>query len=91
MPHDMLTVKSIPIRCLIEVRSEEKACSFSTGSVPPETESFAIVPSNSLFRDVVKTVLTKLGYSAQDSANAKGKMIRFRVNMHLSSRATTVW
>ena len=38
MSHDMLTVKSIPIRCLIEVRSEEKACSLSTGSVPPETE-----------------------------------------------------
>lgn len=68
-------VKSIPIRCLIEVKSSEKSCSSSTGSsVQPETESFAIVPSNSLFRDVVKTVLGKLGYSPQDAANAKGKL-----------------
>lgn len=63
--------KSIPIRCLIEtVGVEQVACG---GSKEIEKESFAIVPSSSLFKDVVKTVLLKLGYSSQDVANAKGQ------------------
>lgn len=63
--------KSIPIRCLIETVGAEQ--SFCGGSKETEKESFAIVPSSSLFKDVVKTVLLKLGYSSQDVANAKGQ------------------
>lgn len=70
-----LPVKSIPIRCLIEVKSEDRSCATSAGPVQPETESFAIVPSNSLFKDVVTTVLMKLGYSSQDASNAKGRKL----------------
>ncbi|XP_067939002.1 homeobox protein dve-1-like [Watersipora subatra] len=64
-------VKSIPIRCMIEVRSGGTSCA-DGGLDQPDTETFAIVPTNSLFKDVVKTVLQKLGYSPHEAAAAKG-------------------
>jgi len=44
-----------------------------SSGVPVKPESFAIVPSNTLFKDVVKTVLLKLGYSTNEALSAKGK------------------
>lgn len=68
----MSTGKSIPIRCMIEVLvKDDQGCNGEA----VEKESFAIVPSTTLFKDVVKTVLLKLGYSSQDISNAKGKYL----------------
>lgn len=40
-------------------------------------ETYAIVTSNVLYIDLVRTVLLQLGYSAMDLINAKGKSISF--------------
>ena len=68
-----IVVKSIPVRCVIEIRSGDTCA--DGGVCQPETETFAIVPSNSLFRDVVKTVLLKLGYSIHEAITAKGRLV----------------
>lgn len=67
-------VKSIPVRCVIEVKSEESTCKNDTiTGGHTETSTFAIIPSKSLFKDVVKTALIKLGYSKREASAAKGK------------------
>lgn len=47
-----------------------------------EKEFYAIIPSSSLFRDVLQTVLLRLGFTAEDVSNAKGKSITTG-NLHL--------
>ena len=69
----IFVVKSIPVRCVIEVKNADKSCSERGEINQPVTETFAIVPTNSLFKDVVRTVLLKLGYSIHEASTAKGK------------------
>lgn len=38
-----------------------------------EQNAFAIIPSGALFADMVRTALTRLGYSATEAVGAKGK------------------
>ncbi|XP_042142424.1 homeobox protein dve-1 [Ixodes scapularis] len=63
--------KSLPVHCVVE-----RVPSPQTENQQPsvEVDSYAIVPSAALFADLVRTALTKLGYSPSEAICAKGVM-----------------
>lgn len=64
-----LAGKTLPVHCVVE-----RVPSPQTESQQPsvEVDSYAIVPSAALFADLVRTALTKLGYSPSEAICAKG-------------------
>ncbi|KAL3210161.1 hypothetical protein MRX96_052249, partial [Rhipicephalus microplus] len=60
--------KTLPVHCVVE-----RVPSPQTDSQQPsvEVDSYAIVPSAALFVDLVRTALTKLGYSPSEAICAK--------------------
>ncbi|KAK3088085.1 hypothetical protein FSP39_014495 [Pinctada imbricata] len=66
-------VKSLPIHCVIEQTTGPLTFEAdSSGSSNIELDSYAILPSSTLFSELVRTSLVKLGYSATETINAKG-------------------
>ncbi|XP_069106867.1 homeobox protein dve-1-like [Argopecten irradians] len=66
--------KSLPVHCIIEqttgaVNFDSPECG-ANSSV--ELDSYAILPSTTLFGEVVRTALIKLGYNAAEAITAKG-------------------
>ncbi|EEC00262.1 conserved hypothetical protein, partial [Ixodes scapularis] len=61
----------LPVHCVVE-----RVPSPQTENQQPsvEVDSYAIVPSAALFADLVRTALTKLGYSPSEAICAKGVM-----------------
>lgn len=53
--------------------SSSAAAAGSSSSNMVEQNAFAIIPSGALFVDMVRTALTRLGYSATEAVGAKGK------------------
>ncbi|XP_065306363.1 homeobox protein dve-1 isoform X2 [Dermacentor albipictus] len=68
-PPPSLAGKTLPVHCVVE-----RVPSPQTDSQQPsvEVDSYAIVPSAALFADLVRTALTKLGYSPSEAICAKG-------------------
>lgn len=68
-PPNVLAGKTLPVHCVVE-----RVPSPQTDSQQPsvEVDSYAIVPSAALFADLVRTALTKLGYSPSEAICAKG-------------------
>lgn len=71
--------RSLPIHCIIEQMNG--AVNFENASSSPcdvcavELDSYAILPATTPLRDLVRTALVKLGYTAVDAMNAKGAML----------------
>lgn len=68
-PPPTMAGKTLPVHCVVE-----RVPSPQTDSQQPsvEVDSYAIVPSAALFADLVRTALTKLGYSPSEAICAKG-------------------
>ena len=65
--------KSLPIHCVVEqtngpVTFEDDGSSHYT----VELDSYAILPCTTLFSELVRAALVKLGYNSTESMNAKG-------------------
>ncbi|XP_060068151.1 uncharacterized protein LOC132548313 [Ylistrum balloti] len=66
--------KSLPVHCIIEqttgmVNFDTPECG---SNISVELDSYAILPSTTLFGEVVRTALIKLGYNATEAISAKG-------------------
>ncbi|XP_015910068.1 uncharacterized protein [Parasteatoda tepidariorum] len=61
--------KSLPVHCIIEQNPGPQACGQYV-----ELDSYAIVPCETLFSDLVRTALGKLGYSGSQIVGAKGSI-----------------
>ncbi|XP_035221528.1 uncharacterized protein LOC118194489 isoform X2 [Stegodyphus dumicola] len=61
--------KSLPVHCIIEQIPGPQACGQYV-----ELDSYAIVPNDTLFSDLVRTALGKLGYSGAQIVGAKGSI-----------------
>lgn len=61
--------KSLPVHCIVEQIPGPQACGQHV-----ELDSYAIVPCDTLFNDLVRTALGKLGYSTAQILGAKGKV-----------------
>lgn len=61
--------KSLPVHCIVEQIPGPQACGQHV-----ELDSYAIVPCDTLFNDLVRTALGKLGYSTSQILGAKGKI-----------------
>ncbi|GAB6028437.1 hypothetical protein CHUAL_002598 [Chamberlinius hualienensis] len=73
------TAKSIPVHCVVEQMkiSRTNDCDGSVEDVSQssvEMDSYAIVPSQTLFVELVRTALFKLGYASSDVFGAKGAL-----------------
>uniref|UniRef100_A0A2R5LCP9 Putative satb1 matrix attachment region binding protein n=1 Tax=Ornithodoros turicata TaxID=34597 RepID=A0A2R5LCP9_9ACAR len=68
-PSSSLAGKSLPVHCVLE-----RVPSPQTENQQPcvEVDSYAIVPCAALFSDLVRTALSKLGYSPCEATCAKG-------------------
>ncbi|CAL1267863.1 unnamed protein product [Larinioides sclopetarius] len=65
------TGRSIPVHCIVEqVTPQGQSVNLSQAAV--DQDSFAIIPSNALFSEIVHTALSKLGYSSSAALTAKG-------------------
>lgn len=62
-----LSGKCLPVHCIIEQIPGPQACGQYV-----ELDSYAIVPNDTLFSDLVRTALGKLGYSGSQILGAKG-------------------
>ena len=81
--------KSIPIHCVVEqvggsggsngdvlpklAHSGPTPSLTRTNGSSTELDTFAIVPGSTLFSDLVRAALVKIGYSATEALGAKGK------------------
>ncbi|GIY30473.1 DNA-binding protein SATB1, partial [Caerostris extrusa] len=61
--------RCLPVHCIIEQIPGPQACGQYV-----ELDSYAIVPSDTLFSDLVRTALAKLGYSGAQILGAKGSI-----------------
>ena len=59
--------KSLPVHCIVEQIPGPQACGQHV-----ELDSYAIVPCETPFNDLVRTALGKLGYSTSQILGAKG-------------------
>lgn len=61
--------KSMPIHCIVEqaagCNGEKKA--------EVDMDTYAILPSTTLFNEIIRVALIKLGYSVVEAMGAKGK------------------
>lgn len=66
--------KSIPIHCVIEQTSGPVTFESNEGAshTTVELDSYAILPSTTLFSELVRASLVKLGYNSTEAMNAKG-------------------
>ena len=64
--------KSLPIHCIVEQSTCDDR---GTSQHNIEVDSYAIIPGNTLFCEILRTALLKLGYTATDCIGAKGKLI----------------
>ncbi|XP_021000719.1 homeobox protein dve-1 isoform X2 [Parasteatoda tepidariorum] len=63
--------RSIPVHCIVEqVSPQGQSVDLSQSSV--DLDNYAIIPSNALFSELVRTALNKLGYSSSEALAAKG-------------------
>lgn len=70
--------KSIPVHCIVEqVPSPQNCDHASEMQSSVELDSYAIVPSHTLFSELVRTALFKLGYATSDVLGAKGESISY--------------
>ena len=83
--------KSKPIHCVIEHASppSRPVTPPSAKSNAPcesnvELDTYAILPSNTLFSEIVRVALVKLGYTAAEAIGAKG---RFTLIMKLYNQS----
>ncbi|KAG1714195.1 DNA-binding protein SATB2 [Nymphon striatum] len=71
-------VRSVPVHCLIEQFQQSVGEAHNTASsghlAPVENDTYAIISSTTLFSEIVKTVLLKLGYSLSEATGAKGSI-----------------
>ncbi|GBM46410.1 hypothetical protein AVEN_160999-1 [Araneus ventricosus] len=68
-----LVRRSIPVHCIVEqVTPQGQSVNLSQAAV--DQDSFAIIPSNALFSEIVHTALSKLGYSSSAALTAKGEL-----------------
>lgn len=68
--------KSLPIHCVVEQTSG--AVSFDddgSSHYTVELDSYAILPCTTLFSELVRAALVKLGYNSTESMNAKGNWL----------------
>ncbi|XP_062617371.1 uncharacterized protein LOC134279048 [Saccostrea cucullata] len=66
-------VKSLPIHCVIEQTSGPLTFEpENTATYSVELDTYAILPCTTLFSELVRTALIKLGYNANEAMNAKG-------------------
>ncbi|GIY53914.1 uncharacterized protein CDAR_87221 [Caerostris darwini] len=67
----MSLCRSIPVHCIVEqVTPQGQSVNISQAAV--DLDSFAIIPSTTLFSEIVHTALNKLGYSSSAALTAKG-------------------
>ena len=68
--------KSIPIHCVVE---QTPPCSDSNAEPQVELDTYAILPGSTLFSEIVRTALIKIGYTAAEATAAKGtrKLIKW--------------
>ncbi|GIY56242.1 ULD domain-containing protein [Caerostris extrusa] len=65
--------RSIPVHCIVEqVTPQGQSVNISQAAV--DLDSFAIIPSTTLFSEIVHTALNKLGYSSSAALTAKGRL-----------------
>ena len=57
----------MPIHCVVE-RVSAPGKEFTV-----DTDTYAILPGSTLFCEVIRSTLVKIGYPAADAVNAKGK------------------
>ena len=76
-----ITGKSKPIHCVIEHASPPSkpvtppsAKSNAPCEINVELDTYAILPSNTLFSEIVRVALVKLGYTSAEAIGAKGKL-----------------
>ncbi|XP_035205075.1 uncharacterized protein LOC118180028 isoform X2 [Stegodyphus dumicola] len=63
--------RSIPVHCIVEqVTPQGQSVDLSQAAV--DLDNYAIIPSNALFSEIVRTALNKLGYSSSEALAAKG-------------------
>ncbi|XP_074657006.1 uncharacterized protein LOC141910186 isoform X2 [Tubulanus polymorphus] len=74
--------KSVPIHCIVEQMSSpgnadsvcpsQHAAVTGAAAASVELDSYAIIPCSTLFNEIVRSALMKLGYSTTESMTAKG-------------------
>lgn len=68
-----LGVKSLPIHCVIEQTNGPLTFEpDNTATYNVELDTYAILPCTTLFSELLRTALVKLGYNANEAMNAKG-------------------
>lgn len=66
-------VKSLPIHCVIEQTNGPLTFEpDNTATYNVELDTYAILPCTTLFSELLRTALIKLGYNANEAMNAKG-------------------
>lgn len=66
-------VKSLPIHCVIEQTNGPLTFEpDNTATYNVELDTYAILPCTTLFSELLRTALVKLGYNANEAMNAKG-------------------
>lgn len=69
----ILGVKSLPIHCVIEQTNGPLTFEpDNTATYNVELDTYAILPCTTLFSELLRTALVKLGYNANEAMNAKG-------------------
>ena len=74
----VISGKSLPIRCVVEQYTTGSTGTPVNGERPQqptlrETDTYAILPANTPFCEIVRTALVKIGYAAPEAMGAKGK------------------
>lgn len=64
-----VSAKSLPIHCIVE---HHRGPGGDRGASDIDLDTYAILPSSTMFSEIVRTALTKLGYTAAEAMGAKG-------------------
>ena len=87
--------KSKPIHCVIDHASPANrpvtppsAKSNAPCETNVELDTYAILPSNTLFSEIVRVALVKLGYTAAEAIGAKGRFTSI-VKLYYKSRISS--
>ena len=69
-----LTAKSMPIHCIVEQANSCRSDASSGKQTDPsvEMDTYAILPSSTLFNEIIRVAMIKLGYSVVEAMGAKG-------------------
>lgn len=74
----LFIAKSIPIHCIIEKTLSK--LSRDDHQLTVDVDSYAIVPHNTPFADIVRTALIKIGYTSVEASRAKGRFSNTTAN-----------